>query len=631
MTARKRIPGLDGLRAIAVILVMLYHLVPGQLPGGYIGVDVFFVLSGFLITTLLLEEKADTGRIDLRAFWRRRARRLLPALAVLIPVCSTLAWLAGGDVLVGLGRQVVGALTFSSNWLAIGADNSYFSQAMPDLFRNLWSLSVEEQFYLVWPLVVLALLLIPSRRVRLILILAVAAVSATVMGLLYSPTTDATRVYFGTDTHSFGLAAGAALAVLVRSPGGNRSGGPSRAAPSWSIAGIAAVAGLVAVAVLLPVNSPVTYRGGLVLVSMLTAVAIGGCLGAESLLGRILDTRVLRWVGRRSYGLYLWHWPVYVLLSGAIPGLARTGETGWLLGAGAFAVTVVVVAASYRFIEQPILRNGFRRSTQRLWDRMLSSRVIRLGTAAGALLLLTTGTMTVGAIAGDPGAGRAQLSIRAGQLAIANSAQPAREALARPTPQAAAAPSPSASSTPAEQVPPAELSGEQVSAIGDSVMLASAPELQAVLPGIAIDAVVSRQMWQAAAIMRSMRAQGSLRHFVLIGLGTNGPFAQSTLEELRSIAGSGRQIVLVNVYAPRGYTDEVNAMLGQFDRQHITVELADWHDAISGRLDLLAGDQIHPGKAGGRIYADIVYQALQRLAAGGSAPPPRHPTAERFH
>ena len=157
-----RFAGLDGLRAIAVGAVLLYHLSPGALVGGYLGVDVFFVISGFLITALVLREREDTGQIDLRAFWVRRARRLLPAIVLLLLACSTAAWAIGGNVLVGLGRQLIGAATFSSNWLSIHAARSYFDDTSPELFRNLWSLAVEEQFYLLWPLV-LSVLLVPRR------------------------------------------------------------------------------------------------------------------------------------------------------------------------------------------------------------------------------------------------------------------------------------------------------------------------------------------------------------------------------------------------------------------------------------------------------------------------------------
>ncbi len=216
LLAERRYAGLDGLRAIAVLLVIAFHLLPGAVVGGYLGVDVFFVISGFLITALLLRERKATGGIKLGAFWARRARRLVPALVLLLLVCCAVALAVGGDRLLHLGRQVLGALTFSSNWLSVAAGASYYDSSAPELFRNLWSLAVEEQFYLIWPFAVLLLVLIRWRVLRVVLLLMVAAASATAMALLYSPTVDPTRIYYGTDTHSFGLALGAALAMLSR-------------------------------------------------------------------------------------------------------------------------------------------------------------------------------------------------------------------------------------------------------------------------------------------------------------------------------------------------------------------------------------------------------------------------------
>ena len=210
-----RLRGLDGLRAIAVTTVIAFHFVPGLLPGGYIGVDVFFVISGFLITTLLLRERAETGRIILRKFWLRRARRLLPALALVVLASSTAALVIGGDVLVRIGTQVLGAATFSYNWIGIASNASYFDDTTPELFRNLWSLAVEEQFYLVWPVAILLLVLVRRRGIQLAIVAALALGSIAAMVALLSAGAPPTRLYYGTDTHSFGLAIGAGLALLM--------------------------------------------------------------------------------------------------------------------------------------------------------------------------------------------------------------------------------------------------------------------------------------------------------------------------------------------------------------------------------------------------------------------------------
>jgi len=208
------VAGLDGVRAIAVVLVILFHLSPGAVTGGFIGVDLFFVVSGFLITSLLLREYAAAGRISLRGFWTRRARRLLPALVLLLLACSTAAYAIGGDVLVGIGQQLLGAITFSSNWLFLAASSNYFDATTPELFRNLWSLAVEEQFYLVWPLLLVLVLLRVPRWVRIAAAAVLAVGSAAWMAALFTPD-NATRVYYGTDTHFFGIAIGAALAFVA--------------------------------------------------------------------------------------------------------------------------------------------------------------------------------------------------------------------------------------------------------------------------------------------------------------------------------------------------------------------------------------------------------------------------------
>jgi peptidoglycan/LPS O-acetylase OafA/YrhL len=593
-TPAAHIAGLDGLRAVAVGAVIFYHLSPGALPGGYLGVDIFFVISGFLITGLLLRERDTTGRIRLGAFWARRARRLLPALALLVLACGTAAWFLGGDVLVHLGRQVLGAATFSSNWLAIGFGQSYFDNTAPDLFRNLWSLAVEEQFYLVWPIAVLIIVLIRVRWARFAIVALLAVASGAAMILLYVPGGDATRVYYGTDTHSFGLAIGAALAILT-----SRWAVQAR----WMrvvlpIVGTLAIAALVCAAFLLPADSPVTYRGGLFGVALLSALAIAGAITTRSVLGRVLDLSPIRWVGRRSYGLYLWHWPVFVLVVAALPTWDRTGAVGWELGGIALVITVLAAVLSYRFIEQPIRRDGFG-ATLRRWGRSSRSGAPRaIAATVACLLVIGGGTATVSAITRDPGKGSAELAIESGAAAIKATPTPAS------TPGATAAPS----------TPPPLPGGDQIDAIGDSVMLASAPELEAAFPGISIDAVVSRQASTAPAIVQGLIDAGTLRQTLLIGLGTNGPIDPDILSKLHTMVGPRHQIVVVNVQAPRGWVPGVNAELTQFAQEYRNVELANWQGAIAGQLQLLAKDQIHPGSRGGLVYVQAVTDALQRLA-----------------
>ena len=615
-----RVIGLDGVRAIAVILVILYHLSPGAVIGGYIGVDLFFVVSGFLITTLLLREREATGRIRLGAFWRRRARRLLPALGVLLLVCCTAAYFVGRDVLVGLGQQVIGAVTFSSNWLFLLAESDYFSSSVPELFRNLWSLAVEEQFYVLWPLLLVLVFVHIPKWLRITLIALIAAGSAVWMAVLWSPDA-ATRVYYGTDTHAFGLAIGAVLAVVALK-------WPERPL-EWArshrrilgVAGWIALAGILALGFVMPENEQIVFQGGLAAVALLSAVLIAALLVPGSLLGRILETPPLRWIGQRSYGLYLWHWPVFILVVAGLPTWTRDGWWGWALGGIALVLTVGAAALSYELVEKPIRRDGFRATLRRFGGSFRASRHAFVASVWVIVLTLATGLGTTAAIMNDPGAGETELLVQAGQQALddANAQADAQT----PTPVA----TPGAEEEPVDaDAPPEPVGGEQITAIGDSVMLAATATLQQKFPGIYVNADVSRSIYVAPSIIKSLLSKGKLREVLVLALGTNGPIDREVLDEIRDLIGPDRQMVVVNVQAPRDWTPGVNKTLSSFALYYRDVELANWHDAIQPSLNLLAGDQIHFGDAGATVFSATIRDALQRLA---ELPPLRDERADQ--
>jgi peptidoglycan/LPS O-acetylase OafA/YrhL len=589
-TARSsHLSGIDGLRAIAVVLVILFHVLPGALPGGGLGVDIFFVISGFLITGLLVTEKSETGRIRFGAFWARRARRLLPALAILLLVCTSAALFVGGDVLVGIGRQLLGAATFSSNWLAIASGTSYFGGTTPELFRNLWSLAVEEQFYLIWPFVVLLVVLLRWRWIRFGIFVVVAAASAAAMIVEYSPKVDPTRLYYGTDTHSFGLALGAALAIAVTGMAQHPLEWPRWSRRILGVVGAVAVGGLIATSILVPDDSALMFQGGFAAIALLSAIAILGAIVPGGLLGSALDFPPLRWVGARSYGLYLWHWPVLILVTAAEPKWQDSPSTMWLIGILTVAITVVAAALSYQFVERPIRRVGFRAWIRRFWQSG-ALRGLRISAAAVVAVLLIAGLGGVGlAVARAPATGQAQSDIEAGTVALAR---------AKYLPP-----------------PPPGAPGSNIDAVGDSVMLASAPELRQQYPGMNIDAVVSRQMSALPAIVGALLTSGQLRPILVVGLGTNGPIAETTLQQVRTMLGPNRQMVVVNVEEPRVWESEVNTTLSTFADDYENVELSDWYDAITPHISILARDHIHPGPAGGRIYTATLQTALARLAA----------------
>jgi peptidoglycan/LPS O-acetylase OafA/YrhL len=360
---QRYMPGLDGLRALAVLAVIAYHLGLGWAPGGLLGVGVFFTLSGYLITDLLLAEWA-TGRVRLREFWLRRARRLLPGLFLMLAVVAVWVAVADRSQLSNLRGQVAAALVYVSNWWQIFQHVSYFARfGPPSPLNHLWSLSVEEQFYLLWPwLLLLGLRCVHERRrpisVRPRLAgvtLALAVASAVEMAVLYHPTFDPSRVYDGTDTRAFGLLIGAALAMVW----------PSRAlttrvtARARGILDGLGIAGLLAIALLVwrtNQYSAFLYRGGIVLLSVATVLVVAVVAHPATRLGRALGWRPLRWLGVRSYGIYLWHAPVIVLttptVSGGIDPVRATLQV---------SASIVLAALSWRYVEEPIRRGGLAR------------------------------------------------------------------------------------------------------------------------------------------------------------------------------------------------------------------------------------------------------------------------------
>lgn len=390
-----RLYGLDTVRAFAVLLVVIYHFVPSALPGGFIGVDVFFVLSGFLITSLLVQEWRSNRRISLREFWRRRARRILPALALMLVVVVTVVGVLGGDYLVGLPAQIIGALTFSSNWVYIATGTSYESALSPALFSNLWSLAVEEQFYVLWPLFVVAGFLLTrvlsGRRSRAVLAgsaLVIAGGSAGLMWLVFDEQIDPSRVYYGTDTHLFGLMLGAFLAfVLVPH---RTLGWPtrfpliSRYTQIFSPRMVRASHGFVAVLAIFTLGwaamdleflRPATYEGGLLIVSLATVGLIASIVCNQEISKR-LENPVFAWIGKRSYSLYLWHWPVLVVVAPLTSNRAAGSDSSVVTFCTAIAVTFVCAALSYRYVELPVLRHGLRGAFKifGMWISSLTTR-----------------------------------------------------------------------------------------------------------------------------------------------------------------------------------------------------------------------------------------------------------------
>lgn len=386
---RNHVPALDGIRAFAIAAVLAYHLGVGWAGGGFIGVDVFFVLSGFLITSLLVNERSTSGAIRLGAFWGRRARRLLPALLLVLGAVALYTTLGGS----GINPQVVrgdalSALLYVANWHFIATNNAYFSHfALPSPLEHTWSLAIEEQFYVVWPVLLLGFSRLGGRRSRSFTMTAtaiLAAASVADMAWLAHRAPDVSRAYFGTDTRAFELMIGALLAMCLP----NWQKASARAVRFIRDAGIGSACLLVVGCAVLGGPPRWMFDGGFVAVAILTAVLIASvCLSNRGFVARFLCWKPVRWVGTVSYGLYLWHWPVFVVLT-----QQSTGWPGWTVDMVRVALTVGIATVSFYVVEQPIRR------MHRLPLRGLLGISAAFGGAISVVLVLATiPTATAGA------------------------------------------------------------------------------------------------------------------------------------------------------------------------------------------------------------------------------------------
>jgi peptidoglycan/LPS O-acetylase OafA/YrhL len=433
---QRYMPGLDGLRAVAVLAVIAYHEQFSWALGGLLGVGVFFTLSGYLITSLLLAQWARESRLHLREFWLARARRLLPALFVMLAVVTAWVTIADRSRLPSLRGAVAGAATYSSNWYAIVQQQSYFARfAPPGPLDHLWSLAVEEQFYLIWPaLLLLGLFFLRGRRTSAVGWLALptlglAAASAALMAALYQPGPDPTRVYEGTDTRAAGLLIGAALAMFLaarRRPSteAQQAEAPQDSAPqapgrlgriALDVAGFAGLAGIGLMVWRVGEYSPFLYRGGLVVLSVATVAVVAAVACPGTLVGAALGWAPLRWIGARSYGIYLWHYPVIVLTTPANAGESLPRA------AAQIAASVVIAALSWRFIEEPVRHGAIGRAWARVraagWRTALAGWRTRPAGLRGLAAL--TGTAGLLAVAGVGLSGIVAVPAGAGQAPLA--------------------------------------------------------------------------------------------------------------------------------------------------------------------------------------------------------------------
>ena len=642
---QRRWSGLDGLRAVAVVAVVAFHFAPSALPGGFLGVDIFFVLSGYLITRMIATEFLRFGGLRFGNFYLRRARRLLPALGVLLT--ATLAGAAfWRDQMTTIRSATAAAAGYVSNWWLAFAHQSYFiSAGRPSMLQHLWSLAVEEQFYLFWPLIAVAVLTVAPRRHKVPALAGVAAVLAAASALEMAWLAisenapyahDASRLYYGTDTHSMGLLLGATMGALAAGRAVQRpdEGTPSRWLPITDGMAAAAVLALLVIVATVPESSPRLYRGGFLGVAALTAIGAAAVARRGSRLGRWLDNRPMRWLAARSYAIYLWHWPIAVITR---PGIDVHWPSSAVLIVRVGA-TLVLADASYRFVELPIrtggFRTGIRGGIQRVRRVVLGQAPVGAHLATAALVggVLVAGAVLVAgpaavlspvqrALAAEQG-GRdlrlgTSLPTRRPPFPAGDSPSPAAPTTAtstpapstsRPEPTSSPTPSPHRSSTPAQHGP-APL--PEISAFGDSVMLGARTYLNDRFPGGTMDAVEGRQPDPILADIEHDAAVGKLNPLVIIGVGDNGLITPDVLRQTLSALHQVPRVIVLNNRVGRYWESSNNQTIASIVPHYNNVRLLDWHALSASHPSWFYDDGIHLTPAGAIAYTRLIVSAAR--------------------
>lgn len=595
-----RFSGLDGLRGIAVIVVVLYHAGIWQIPGGFLGVDIFFVLSGFLITSLLLDEVTRTKSLDRANFYLRRLRRIMPALISILIFAVIAAALWAPDSAYGVRRDLPWALTSVLNWSYLFFNQSYFVNiSRPPLLQHLWSLSIEEQYYAVWPLVVLACVkakwLRGHFRTAIFILAGLGALSSTLwMRWLsikqgFPVPHDPSRVYFGTDTHAMGLLVGSALAAVVRPEKFKIKITPDKKAALNALA-IGSLAGLSYYIMRVGELDESLFRSGFLIVSLLTAGLILASIHPELIWGRLLDVSILRWFGQRSYGIYLWHWPIFMLLR---PGL----DVNWpepLVFATRISLVILLSALSYRYLETPI-RTG---ALKKIWIRWRALGVpkpspVRIGVSlaiAGGLIFCAV------VVQKQPMPTAANEAAFGGITTI--DTDPI-ESLKPPKPHIGVKPS--------GAMP---IKHGKVVVFGDSVVLSGHSALTKSLKSLSIDAAVGRQPWEIAQRIKIRRSEGRLSDYVVIHMGTNGLVTQRDLKPILNQLRDRKRVVVVDVQVPRVWMNQTNKMIYSLVPKYKNVRLASWRLASHGHNNYFTSDGVHLTFSGGKVFAKIIRDAL---------------------
>jgi peptidoglycan/LPS O-acetylase OafA/YrhL len=584
--SERYIPAIDGLRAISVIAVLLYHLTLPWWPGGFLGVDLFFVISGYVITRLILDSIERSSALDLRKFYRSRIRRLFPALIFMVVTTTLFIGVWAPETVKRFVSDLPFLFTGLMNWALVAREQDYFSTiGRPPLLQHTWSLAVEIQFYLLWPLILLFVLRFFGKKRIPAFALFFALASGTLL-FLYSVKIDAessssvSHVYFGSDTHSIGLFLGAALAVrwIPRNFSADIEEGAKNFIDGF---GIAAFIGLLSLFLFVDPNDPTLYRIAFPLTAIFGCMALMSLVHPASRLARQFTRAPMMWIGERSYGIYLWHWVVFQVTR---PSVDLVGED-WALYSLRILIVFALADISYRWIEVPV-RNG----AIELWIKGLKYRtpVVRarqksLVAIAVVALFAATTTVSINAI---------------------ERSNDATDAAARSVDE---------NGSGSDFDPVASPNGKTGLWIaGDSVILGIRSLLEGYEPVDLINARVGRQLPELIDVVR-VDVKSVPESIAIVNLGNNGAISEDRVRELFELLKNQPYFVVVNAAVPRGWREANNEIITSVIDEYPNGRLVDWDRISTDRPEYFAPDGVHLVPTGANVYVSSILEVLEDI------------------
>jgi peptidoglycan/LPS O-acetylase OafA/YrhL len=579
----KYISSIDGLRAIAVTAVVLYHLGISWIPGGFLGVDLFFVISGYVITRLILDSINQSSALDLRAFYAARLRRIYPGFLFMV-ICTIIfigVW--APEAIKRFLSDLPYALTGSINWLLVARHQDYFETVgRPPLLQHTWSLAVELQFYLIWPIILLTVLKYFGKKNIARIALIIAMVSGTTLFFVSLQLDQAnaqqiSHIYFGTDTHSLGLFLGSALAVSWI-PQNLSADIEKRAQDVIDGIGVVGLLGLVSTFLFIEESNASLYRIAFPLAGIFGCLVIISLVHPASRFAPIISTAPFRWVGQRSYGIYIWHWVIFQVTR---PSVDLSGQT-WALYLARVLLVLALADISLRWVEIP-----FRQGLVQDWFRGMKYRSAKV--QLRQKISVISSIIIVLAITSS-------ISVQA----INKSDEVANQILQQNT---------------QEQQTQDDLgSTTGLWVTGDSVILGIRSKLEAKEHISLINARVGRQAPELLAVMRVDQSSVPSSP-VVFNLGNNNALSEATVVEIFEIVKNQPQVIVVNTAVPRAWKDSNNEIISRVASRYSNVKVVDWDRISKGRPELFAPDGVHLSPSGSDVYVDLVVSVLVKTSA----------------